>query len=712
MTLCSVCKELPCEKRRWGAMIDQRDRDGFEWTIMRYNLPGNFGGLEKRAREGCEGCWFFYDTLRDHVYRRWHEPTPWTVPIDPEQKVHLESRTGSVTHYELGIENESRRCRLDLRKATDLKSQHDFSPQVPTNPSDDACWGTALGWLKTCSTEHTSCIASAVAPILPKRIIALAPDNEPIAARLILPAPNTTARFVALSHCWGSQDNPMTKLTLNNQTEWQQQHDGIDIQSLPRNFRDAITITRRLGIRYLWIDALCILQDSTADWAAQVPKMADIFGTATLVLSATSAKHCDEGILQPRFSTCSPLLGPSKSWFLTRPKPSFTAGTLESEINAGHLISRGWAFQERMVAQRLLHYTTAGMIWECSTHVCSELPWVKSEQNKRSISILVAASRRNRQDDGSDPTPTPKTTSSRVWPKFLLPYRLARKKKKKMADTEVDAGVFIKEWINCITLYSSRDLTFPSDKLAAVAGLAATFQASLPPAGEYLAGTWSRYMATCLGWAKQVSYHQNKLPSLSDKVFRAPSWSWAAGDGRIFWPQEEDPSSRRSSRSSACDSTLDARLVDHHMIRLDGDGPGHLIGANEGSYIILEANCLHPSDLSNNAAVQCSYEPDWSEYATGNPLPEQNPLFDNGEFKFIQLRSRLVDNKNRKESYFEFWGLHLHKTSGPDSDFRRTGLLTCKILCQVAKFQGAKAIAAAAEEYKSLPWKRERVKII
>jgi hypothetical protein len=472
-----------------------------------------------------------------------------------------------------------------------------------------------------------------------------------------------------------------------------------------------------------------ILQDSTADWVAEAPKMADIFGTATLVLSATSAKHCDEGILQPRLSTCSPLLGPSRSWFLTRPKLTF-ATTLESEINASHLSSRGWAVQERMVAQRVLHYAPAGMIWECSTHLRSELPWVKEEENKRLIPTLLAATsrRKSRQDDRSDPIPK-STTSSRVWPDLLLPHRPAKKKNiagrqakgggatNLQGDTEIDAGVLLEEWFKCVMLYSSRDLTFPSDKLAAVAGLASIFQASLLLAGDYLAGTWSRYMATCLGWAKRVHY-PNKLPSLSNQaLFCAPSWSWAAGDGRIVWPQEEgDPSSSSTSPSSAWDSTLDARLADHHIVPLDGDNPSHLVGAKEGSYIILEANCVHPSDLISSTAVQYSYDPDWSEYATGNPLPE-NPCFDDGQPKFVQLRSRFVDN-NKKDhrsgssSYYEFWGLHLHRRSGSDSDFRRTGLLTCKIPCEVVKSKRTKTMAAGEEQYKSLPWKRECVKII
>ena len=258
------------------------------------------------------------------------------------------------------------------------------------------------------------------------------------------------------------------------------------------------------------------------------------------------------------------------------------------------------------MAQRVLHYTPVGMVWECSTHLRSKLPWVKVEENKRLIPTLLAASRRNRQDDRSDPIPIPKSTSSRVWPDLLLPHRSAKKKKKKtkkkkvagrrakgggsnsQGDTEMDAGVFLEEWFNCITLYSSRDITFPPDKLAAVAGLAAIFQASLPHAGEYLAGTWSGYMATCLGWAKRVHY-PNKLPSLRNQAFRAPSWGWAAGDGRIVWPQEEDPLSPRASRSSVYDSTLDARLVDHHIVPLDGDDPIHLVGTKEGSCIILEA---------------------------------------------------------------------------------------------------------------------------
>ncbi|KAK5659866.1 hypothetical protein OQA88_13329 [Cercophora sp. LCS_1] len=132
----------------------------------------------------------------------------------------------------------------------------------------------------------------------------------------------------------------MAKLTSENEDSWQ---NGIDLQSLSRNFRDAIVITHRLGTRYLWIDALCILQDSHADWVAESPKMTSIFGTAILVISAMAANHCDEGILQPRLLMRSPGLGPFKV---------FLASELYHEdiITQSPLSSRGWAAQGNLVA--------------------------------------------------------------------------------------------------------------------------------------------------------------------------------------------------------------------------------------------------------------------------------------------------------------------------------------------------------------------------
>ncbi|KAK3986801.1 heterokaryon incompatibility protein-domain-containing protein [Cladorrhinum sp. PSN332] len=652
MALCSVCEALPfrSETVKWDEVIET-NRARILTTEYRYNLPGNFGELETRMGEGCEGCHFFYDRIRGGNNKS---------RIEPLTKLYISynkvvSRLGwfgirttdpSMTHH---VEF------FEFKTTTDLEFRPDFL--IPTNPSDEASWKIALGWLKTCTGEHATCAASAVTPILPKRIIELAAD-EATPPRLVLPPSNTVARFVALSHCWGSRKK-MTKLTTKNESIYQE---GIDLQSLSRNFRDAITITRRLGIRYVWIDALCILQDSTADWVAEAPKMTDIFGTATLVLSATSAKHCDAGILRPRLRTCSPPLGPSKNWFLM-----VQTRSIEGIISFLPLSSRGWAAQERMVAQRVLHYTPQGMFWECNTHLCAEPPWIEVQEPKRLTPKLVARwhhhTRRSRAPEATE----------------------------LQQETEFDAYDILMDWFGCIEMYSGRELTFPSDKLPAVAGLAAIFELALPGAGQYLAGLWSGHIVQCLAWYIRSS---SDIPWLQRHVFRAPSWSWATNDCLIFFklgPEEllfTPPGTRLQSAS-------DVNLVGHQIIPTDGDGPRHLMGAKEGSYIVLEASCVEPSYIRKYEAP-FGWKPNWKEYPSVSRPDFEGNLDSEGNFKFLRLGATLLEDDVLNSREIAFWGLYLHR-KGPGSDFRRIGFLECNM---------------EQEGYNSLPWKHERVKMI
>jgi hypothetical protein len=163
----------------------------------------------------------------------------------------------------------------------------------------------------------------------------------------------------------------MTRLLSENESKWRKR---IDVSLLSKNFQDALEITRRLGFKYIWIDALCILQDSVEDWARESPKMASVYNNAVLVLSAMSATNSEAGILNDRPDLCSPPLGVGKTYYFLDAK--YLVGEYGngresplSVITNLPLNKRGWAVQERIMAARVLHYTTYEMIWEC-THSC------------------------------------------------------------------------------------------------------------------------------------------------------------------------------------------------------------------------------------------------------------------------------------------------------------------------------------------------------
>jgi hypothetical protein len=124
---------------------------------------------------------------------------------------------------------------------------------------------------------------------------------------------------------------------------------------------DALTITRQLRFQYLWIDALCIIQDSAEDWAEESPKMASIYGQAALMISATAAENCHSGILNDLHVHYSLALG-RKNLYLRQHLLRW-----DWDIQHSPQARRGWATQERVLAPRIVHFTIRQMIWECAS---------------------------------------------------------------------------------------------------------------------------------------------------------------------------------------------------------------------------------------------------------------------------------------------------------------------------------------------------------
>jgi hypothetical protein len=132
-------------------------------------------------------------------------------------------------------------------------------------------------------------------PFVPTRLIML---DVSIADHVRLVSPTELVPYIALSYCWGSSEQ---NKTLNSNVKDRERQ--ITIADLPRTLQDAISMTQALDIQYLWIDALCIIQDDEHDWAVESSRMADIYSNAWLVLAATRAPDCASGILQARDET-------------------------------------------------------------------------------------------------------------------------------------------------------------------------------------------------------------------------------------------------------------------------------------------------------------------------------------------------------------------------------------------------------------------------
>jgi hypothetical protein len=147
---------------------------------------------------------------------------------------------------------------------------------------------------------------------------------------------------------------------------------SIETHTLPENFRDAVVITRQLGVRYVWIDSLCIVQDDALEWEVQSTKMGLVYANARCVISATASKDSAGGCFLPRvlrYNDCKY----GNGFLVVR---SLQAPTLphlfEFTVDKASLKQRAWAFQERYLASRTLHFCDGFVLFECNTLTASE----------------------------------------------------------------------------------------------------------------------------------------------------------------------------------------------------------------------------------------------------------------------------------------------------------------------------------------------------
>jgi hypothetical protein len=202
---------------------------------------------------------------------------------------------------------------------------------------------------------------------LPTRVIDVGLSDEDM-PRLVI-TEEQRARYATLSHRWGG--NNVVALTKATLPALQQ---GFDPASFPQTFRDAISTTRMLGIRYLWIDTFCIIQDDGADWESESKQMGDIYEKAYLNIAATCAIDSTQGFLSRRRPPPTALKLPCKECskkgciiFTDQPESSFYSNVIQAPLNR-----RGWVFQERVLSRRTIHFAQDQLYWECGHHILSE----------------------------------------------------------------------------------------------------------------------------------------------------------------------------------------------------------------------------------------------------------------------------------------------------------------------------------------------------
>jgi hypothetical protein len=182
------------------------------------------------------------------------------------------------------------------------------------------------------------------------------------------------SQYATLSHCWGLKQP--TKLLSSNLDVF---CEGIPWVPMPQTFRDSISLALRLGINYIWIDALCIIQDDATDWATQAGIMMWTHANSTINMAAADSSDSEGGL----FRTRNPI---SLQWFHVPLQPAtlecpqsggFVVHGVDSwaHVNAVHrskVNSRAWVEQELFLAPRTVYFCHDQVYWECLELITAE----------------------------------------------------------------------------------------------------------------------------------------------------------------------------------------------------------------------------------------------------------------------------------------------------------------------------------------------------
>jgi hypothetical protein len=345
-------------------------------------------------------------------------------------------------------------------------------------------------------------------PPLPTRVIDIL---DPAGPR-IRESSGQQAEYLTLSYVWGQGKRLLNTRRFGRYEEF---CDRIPSdESMPKTFREAMQVTKALGYRFLWIDALCIIQDDANDVQREMARMGDIYRLSTLTISAGNGPNTDSGLFAQRDARfCK-----SRNVLITMKEGNEILTGLVSigvpqKIRHSPLSKRGWVLQEELLSRRSLVFTSHQVEWRCTAQILSE------ETPSRAPNGLTKPNEGNAMRGGS------------LDPICCLVRRPDIFKQATWSHAGVRNNPFA-AWYRIVEIYSRRALTVRSDKLLAVAGLASLVQESLR--GTYGAGLWKEDLQNGLGWYVVRHLAEPNVPNEAHgraMEYIAPSWSWASLHG-------------------------------------------------------------------------------------------------------------------------------------------------------------------------------------
>jgi hypothetical protein len=364
---------------------------------------------------------------------------------------------------------------------------------INTRTASDKTFQLAQQWLKECLSSHPDCNLKNI-PFKPTRLVQIIQASASWHVRLI--RPSLAVNYVALSYCWGGTQATLTKSV---EKSWET---SIDKGQLLQTIQDAIYVTMRLGIEYIWIDSLCIIQEDSIEKSQEIAKMADVYSSATFTLAASSAATAHEGFLQDRHVTDFPEEvfdlpykcpnGQISTITLFRPISTLTESREAQSPNP--LNQRGWAFQERWLSRRFLDFTTANLQWTCVRSLISGTSYVDGWLQDSDLTFPLI-------NGSEDP---------------------------------------LSGWHMILTAYTTRKLSVSKDRILAISGVAQGMHEFFND-GAYWAGLWECEYPVELMWRAitlDSDFQKGRSLPPRPKDFQGPSWSWVAVNANVFHNRE------------------------------------------------------------------------------------------------------------------------------------------------------------------------------
>ncbi|KAK1984378.1 heterokaryon incompatibility protein [Colletotrichum cereale] len=409
-------------------------------------------------------------------------------------RMHPDGGQGETNHPGLPFAS-----RLSVFASASTPTASKYIERFSTADHDPDLYIHLAGWrMRKCKASHKLCKPRSSE--MPTRVLAVGKASQK--PRLII-TNGLQEPYLALSYCWGPGRDIFT-LTHKTKDEL---FSGVMEGKLTKTHQESIHFARSLGIDYIWIDALCIIQGDADDWAFESQRMAQVYGNAALTIIAGRSTDARDGFLMNRLDQkvppCALPLSPNTK--------DTVSVCLPRSTTIGPVSTRGWCFQEEKLSTRAVVFGQEQIIYQCR----SETNWEDGQVNFK------------------DSNPT-----------FLTPGFSAG-----AGHTAADKETTLMMWYEFVDLYTMRALSNPHDVFAAIASISRLAQDVL--GSRYLAGVWEDDLIRGLLWKPrhQVNAWFNEPPTRPKPtpfapapVVRAPSWSWASVEG----PLRSAYNSRRS----------------------------------------------------------------------------------------------------------------------------------------------------------------------